>query len=178
MQINTRQGWLTVAVVAALVLFAGDSLVLKPLTAAWKSRSSRLVELRKQIEQGQAMLQREQAIRSRWEAIRRSTLPANRSNAELVMFKAVDRWAQESRVMVNAVTPQWKRGGEDEFTTLQCRVDASGNLASLSRFIYTLESDPMALRLESVELGSRDKDGQLLSLALQVSGLVLNPQPQ
>jgi len=34
----------------------------------------------------------------------------------------------------------------------------------------------MALKLESVELGARDKDGQQLSLALQVSGLVLNAQ--
>lgn len=178
MQINTRQGLLTVAVVAALALFAADSLLLKPLTSAWKARSARLTDLRKQVEQGHALLQREQVIRSRWEALRRSTLPANRSNAELTLFKAVDKWAQDSRVTVSAVTPQWKRGEKDNFGALQCRVDASGNLAALSRFIYNIESDPMAMRLESIELGVRDKDGQQLALAIQVSGLVLNAQPQ
>lgn len=178
MQINTRQGWLTIAVVAALALFAADSLLLKPLTAAWKSRSARLVDLRKQVEQGHSLVEREQAIRSRWEALRRSTLPANRSNAELTIFKAVDRWAQDSRVTVNAVTPQWKRGDADNFSALQCRVDASGNLAGISKFIYNIEADASALRLESIELGIRDKDGQQLALAIQVSGLVLNAQPQ
>ena len=46
--------------------------------------------------------------------------------------------------------------------------------ARLSRFLYSVERDPMALKLELVELGARDKDGQQLSLGLQLSGLVLN----
>jgi len=36
----------------------------------------------------------------------------------------------------------------------------------------------MALRLESIELGAKDKDGQLVNMGLQFSGLALNPQPQ
>ena len=50
--------------------------------------------------------------------------------------------------------------------------------AKLSHFLYSVERDPMALKLELVELGARDKDGQQLSLGLQLSGLVLNtPAP-
>ncbi len=59
--------------------------------------------------------------------------------------------------------------------TFECRVDAAGDLGRLSRFLYSVEREPMALKLESVELGARDKDGQQLSLGLQLSGLVLNP---
>ena len=54
------------------------------------------------------------------------------------------------------------------------RVEASGNLATLSRFLYEIEKSPMALKLDSVEITARDKDGQQLALGLQVSGLVLN----
>ena len=60
--------------------------------------------------------------------------------------------------------------------TLECRVEAAGTLSTLSRFVYELEKAPMALRLQSVELSSRDNDGQQLALGLQVSGLVLTPQ--
>jgi len=42
------------------------------------------------------------------------------------------------------------------------------------RFLYSIERSPMALKLELVELGARDKEGQQLSLGLQFSGLVLN----
>jgi hypothetical protein len=57
-------------------------------------------------------------------------------------------------------------------------VDATGDLGRLSRFLYQLERDPMALKLATLELGARDKEGQQLSLGLQLSGLVLTPQQQ
>ena len=60
--------------------------------------------------------------------------------------------------------------------TFECRVDAAGDLGKLSRFLYSVERDPMALKLELVELGARDKEGQQLSLGLQLSGLVLTSQ--
>jgi hypothetical protein len=60
--------------------------------------------------------------------------------------------------------------------TLECRVDGFGNLSALTRFLYDVEKDPMALKVEAVEIAARDNDGQQLSLALQVSGLLLNPQ--
>ena len=46
--------------------------------------------------------------------------------------------------------------------------------ARLSRFLYNIEKDPMALKIESVEITARDKEGAQLSLGLQISGLVLN----
>jgi len=57
-------------------------------------------------------------------------------------------------------------------------VDASGTLWMLSRFIYDIEKDPMGLKLESVDLSSRDNTGQQITLALQVSGLVLTSQEE
>jgi len=57
-------------------------------------------------------------------------------------------------------------------------VEASGNLGTLSRFLYDIEKDPMALKLESVELSTRDNTGQQLTLDLQISGLVLGSQLQ
>jgi hypothetical protein len=53
-------------------------------------------------------------------------------------------------------------------------VDAAGDLDKLNHFLYSIERDPMALKLELLELGARDKDGQQISLGLQLSGLVLN----
>ena len=57
-------------------------------------------------------------------------------------------------------------------------MEASGDLGTLSRFLYDLEKDPMALKLESVELTARDNTGQQLTLDLHISGLVLASQLQ
>ena len=59
-----------------------------------------------------------------------------------------------------------------------CRVEAEGTLWFLSRFIYDIESDPLGLKLESVDFSSPDNTGQKLTLGLQVSGLVLTSQTE
>jgi len=89
-----------------------------------------------------------------------------------LVLRAFDRWSSESRVSVLSINPQWKREA-DEYLTLQCRVEASGSLGAVARFIYELEHDPMAVKIESMELSARDNDGQQLALGLQVSGLAL-----
>jgi len=55
-------------------------------------------------------------------------------------------------------------------------VDASGKISAVTRFLYEIEKDPMAFRLENVEISSRDAEGQMLALGLQISALVLSPQ--
>jgi Tfp pilus assembly protein PilO len=174
-QIKNRQQLLAVLAVAALALLLGDKLVLSPLGRLWDSRTRRIADLKKQVSEGRLLLQREASIRSRWDEMRRQTLPHQTSAAEQQLYKAIDTWAQESRVSVAAITPQWKHDADDYMTYL-CRIEASGNLAALSRFLYDVEQDPMALKLESVELSSHDKEGQQITLGIQMSGLVLNPE--
>ena len=173
MQIKNRQQVLIIVAIAVVALFVGDQVVLSPLQQAWSARSTRVADLRKQITQGKMLMQREQSIRNRWQQMSRNALPSNTSAAEQQVVQAIDLWAQKSGVVISAITPQWKHDSDD-YTTYECRVDAAGDLDKLNRFLYSIERDPMALKLELVELGARDKEGQQLSLGLQLSGLVLN----
>jgi Tfp pilus assembly protein PilO len=172
-QIKNRQQVLVIGAIVAIVLFAGDHLVLSPLLKEWSARSTRITELRRQITQGRMLVQREQGIRNRWQQMSRRALPNNTSAAEQQVVQAIDLCAQNSGVAISAITPQWKHDSDD-YTTYECRVDAAGDLDKLNHFLYGIERNPMALKLELLELGARDKDGQQISLGLQLSGLVLN----
>ena len=177
MQIKNRQQLLIIVAVSVVALFVGDRIVLTPLISAWNTRAKRIAELRTKINQGNLLVQRGRSIRDRWEQMSRNTLPNNPSAAEQQVFKAIDTWAQDSGVTISAITPQWKHDSDD-YMTYECRVDAAGDLRRMSRFIYSAERDPTALKLELVELGARDKEGQTISLGLQLSGLVLTSQKQ
>lgn len=175
MKPGNRQQILIIAAISMVALYAADSLILTPLTASWKKRSEDIAQLRKSIRNGDALLQREQATQKRWNEMRKNTLPVNVSHAEQEVLKAFDRWSEEARISVSSLKPQWKRGTSDDFSLLECRVDASGSLQALARFIYEIEKSPMALKIESLELSSRDNDGQQVALGLLVSGLRLAP---
>jgi hypothetical protein len=175
MKIKNRQQILGIVAGLALALLVGDKLVLSPLIRSWKERAARIVELRKDISQGSLLSDREEIIRHRWESMRTNTLPDNVSAAENEVLQAFEHWSQVSRISIASIKPQWKRAGED-YMTLECRADAFGSIEALSRFLYNVERDPLALRVEAVEIASRDNEGRQLSLGLQVSGLLLNPQ--
>jgi len=177
MKINNRQQLLAVAAMAAVALLAADRLVFTPLTQWWKARSATLIELRHQIDAGTVLLQRDAVIRRRWEQMRATTLPRNPSLAEQQLLKAFDEWSQRCHVSLTSIMPQWKHDA-DEYMTLECRVEATGDLETLSQFLYNIETGPPALKVEAMELNAHDDTGQQIILGLQVSGLVLTPQVQ
>jgi Tfp pilus assembly protein PilO len=176
--IKNRQKALVFAAIAVVGLFAADKLLITPLTSGWKSRSAQIVKLRQQINDGNQVLVREQSIRSRWTQMRTNALPNNNSVAEEQVLKAIDRWSQSSRLSINAIAPQWKRESDD-YSTLECRVDATGTLETIKNFLFDIEKDPLGLRLDAVEVTARDKEGRQLALGVQISGLVLSlPEKQ
>jgi hypothetical protein len=173
MNIHNRQQILAIAAAAIVGFFILDKLVITPLSKSWKERSTMIADLRKSITQGKATLEREPITRRRWNEMRRYTLPFGASPAEQEMLKSFDRWSQDSGISVSSIKPQWKRGTTDDYSVLECRVDAAGSLANLTRFLYEVEHSPMALKVESVELAARDNNGQQVTLGLLISGLRL-----
>jgi Tfp pilus assembly protein PilO len=175
MNINKRQQLLAILAIGVVAIWAGDKLLFTPLTKLWKQRVVQIADLRKSVNQGSQLLDRKNSIHNRWDLMRTNTLPTENSVAENQVLRAFDRWSQDSRISITSIKPQWKHNADD-YITLECRVDAFGSLPTLTRFLYDVEKDPLALKVDAVEITSRDNDGQQLSLALQVSGLSLTPQ--
>ena len=175
MKIDNRQRLLAVLAIVIVALFVMDKLVITPLTESWKSRSASLAQLRKSIEQGNMLIQRESHTRKRWNELRKATLPVNASQAEKELLGAFEKWSAESRVSISSIRPQWKKGATDDYSVLECRVDAAGTLPVMAKFLYEIESSPMAVRTESVELTARDNNGEQIALGLLISAIRLAP---
>lgn len=172
MAIKNREKFLTIAALAVVVLLLGDKFVLSPLTNAYNARKAKIATLNTRLASGRLLLERESSIRQRWELIQTNSLPTDISAAENMVLKSVDRWAQSSRITFTSIKPQWKQFDE-EFVTLDCRADASGNMQAVARFLYELESDPMPLKVEEIEITAKDNDGQLLALGVRFSAMML-----
>jgi len=170
--VKGRQQGLAIVAILSVALLAGDRLLLTPLTKTWKARAERIAELKQSVTQGMALIERDETIRSRWDTMRTNTLDSESSVAESQVLKAFDRWSRTSGVSISSLRPQWKRAAGDSMT-YECRADAAGSLSDLTRFLYQAEADPLALKIDVVELTARDTDGQQLTLGLQVSGLLL-----
>ena len=176
MKIKNRQEFLVVLTIAAFALLVGVNFILEPLGGWWSARQAQIKELRTEVTEGQQLIRRESGIRGRWADMTANALPVNTSLAEQKLLTAVDGWSRSSGAEVTSLMPQWKNESTN-YLTLTCRVETSGNLGTLSRFLYDLERGPMALRLDSLELSARDKEGQQMTLSTEINGLALLIQP-
>lgn len=175
MNTPNRQRWLVIAAATVVGLLILDRLLLTPLTAHWDRRTAEIARLGKSLAGGRGIVERADRTHQLWNEIQAGALPFDPASAEQTLLSAFDQWGRTAGIELGSIKPQWKRGANPRYSTLECRIDASGTLATLTRFLYEVEKSPLALRIDSVELAARDDRGQKLSLGLLVSGLRFSP---
>ena len=174
MKIDNRQQFLVVLTIAVVALFVAVNFILTPLGGWWSSRQTQIKELRAKVGEGQKLVKREDGIRSRWAEMQTNALSANTSQAEQQFLKALDGWSHDAGAELTSIMPQWKNDSKD-YLTLACRVETAGDMGSLSKLLYAMEKGPLAVKLDSLELTSRDASGQQMTLGLEINGLALLP---
>lgn len=172
MKIKNRQEFLVALTIVAVALFVGVNFVFTPLQGWWSDRQKEIRDLRERVKDGTVMIRRGPSLRSKWDDLRANALPPNAPQAEQQFLKAVDGWSHDSSVEITSIMPQWKNDSTN-YMTLDCRVETSGDLGSLTKFVYDIEKGPMPLRLDTVELSSHDNAGQQMTLGLEINGLAL-----
>jgi len=160
-----------IGAVACMAIFAGDRLIVGPLQTLWKDRTARIGELEKSLDRGQTLLTRESALQERWAEMQKRCLPTEIAAAENQALKSVDDWARQSRLGLTSLKPRWTKDEED-YKKVEFQAGAQGTMEAISRFLYMLEKSPLALRVEDVEIASRDGKGDNLTLTLRFSGLL------
>jgi hypothetical protein len=172
MEIKNREKILAIALGACVFIWLGNVFVLKPVGRSWRARSERIAQLTTQIQDGRQLLARGPSVLERWDRMQTNSLPATATLAESQLFNAFDGWVRDSGVTQGSFHPQL-RETDDNYSVLECRADVSGDMQQIFNFLYDLEKDPIALKLDSVGLTSRDDNGRQLALVLEMSGLML-----
>ncbi len=175
LDLPARQRWLVIGTGAMVALYILNLVVFEPLTDVWRAHSAEIVKLRKSVGDGRGLIARSAQLDRTWAEMQANALPKDPAQAEQDVISAFDQWGRANNIELSSIRPQWKRGSNERYSLLECRVDATGTIPTLSRFIYELERSPLALRVDAVELTARDDGGRKLTLGLIVSGLRLSP---
>lgn len=172
MKFKNRQEFLVALTVAVAVLALVVNFILPPVLDWWTARKHEIKDLSERVANGKTMIKREQIIRDHWADMQAKSLPPEAPAAEQKFLNAIDGWSHDSGAEITSIMPQWKSESTN-YMTLDCRVEADGDLNALSKLIFDLEHGPMPLRLDTVELSSHDNNGQQMTLGLEIDGLAL-----
>jgi len=175
MDTKKREKMLLIAALVAGGLLLLNYVVITPLTNSWNARQDRIQDLKNTIATGHTLQQNAKAIEDEWNRMYTNTLPVNPTLAESQLFKAFQNWAQSSQVNLVSQKPQPKDSEDPAYFNEEWHADVTGSLKPIFDFLICVEGSPMGLKVDSVELSTRDDRGSQLALGLTVSGLILNP---
>jgi hypothetical protein len=165
-----REKLLLGGTIVCLALFGLDRLLLTPVLAAWATRAEEIRRLRLANTQGADTIAQESAW-LRWrDETKAKLLPAVPGDAESALLSRVDTWARSSGFNVSSLRPRWKEGAA-QARLLELQVAGTGSPGAVTGFLYQLETSPVALAVEQLELVPRNPDGNELALDLRLSGL-------
>ena len=171
-----RQRLLVILACSALAILLLDWIVVEPLITHWKLRSAEITVLEKQLTDGTALLARGNTLSSRWTQMQNAGLPKDTAQAEQALISSFDRWGKSAGIELGSIKPQWRKGGTaNRYSLLECKIDATGTMSTIARFIYEVEHSTIAVRVENVEISTRDESGTKLALNLTVTGLRMTP---
>lgn len=166
-----REKLLMTAAATVLGLLVLDKVIIGPLMNLWDTRAKEIGYLTKDVTKGRQLVDREDMLRGRWAEMQEFAMPDSRSVAEGKVLNSVNDWSRSARLKPSRIIPNWR--DEQDHSKLNVRVEATGDMEAVMRFIYDLDGEDLAMRVESFDLASIDKRGRNLALDLTLSGLEL-----
>ena len=121
----------------------------------------------------------------KWRTYFRDNLNSTNTIAEDEVLRAIENWTGDSGILLMSVKPQWqnheyeflgKEIAENKtysYKTYDVRLVAEGTMQEAVEFVHAIESDELPLKIEQLELASREKTGKLVSVSVHFTGLQL-----
>jgi Tfp pilus assembly protein PilO len=172
MGFKKREQYLLIAAIVCLSILLGDKFVLSPMVNVWKKRADRIASLKQSLENGEILVEREEALKKAWEDMKSRSLAAKTSSAENQALDSVNDWARTSGLNVTSLKPRWIQGDEEP-KKLELRLSAKGDMKSVARFLYELERDSLAFSVEDIEISTNNEQRNELAMNLRFTGLIL-----
>ena len=164
-----REKLLPVVIGVCIGLVVLDYAVIEPAIHAWNEQSERLTALQRKVDNGSKLLARETIIRDRWAEMERANLPDDDSAAMSEAINAMARWKLASGIGLPSLTPPQQAREDNGYDDFEYRATVTGTEATVGRFLYEMETDPIPVNLQECEIASRDPKGEGLTLTARFS---------
>jgi len=179
---NKRERDLLTVAVIAVTIVVGKLLVFDPLLTSWGNYNKEITRLNDEIKNGNELIRpnpdkpgaatREESYKKTWAKYLVHNLNSTNTDAEKKVWRAIENWRSVSRISLTSVKPEWQNH-DDRYRTYDVRLVAEGTMQEAVEFVHAIESDELPLKIEQLELASREKTGKLINVSVHFTGLQL-----
>jgi Tfp pilus assembly protein PilO len=174
--LSKRERYIAMFVLVAIAVLVLDRYVLTPYLARRAQLTAAKLSILAELERAQTMFARKTQLSPKWEEMLNSGLKTDAAAAESAVLNALRDWSQESGLALSTLKPE-RSIQRAELSELTFQAAGVGTMSAVSRFLWRVESSPLPVRVNDLQLGARREGTDDLTLQVRVSALCVAPPP-
>lgn len=165
---SKRERILAIVVAVVGALFVLDGYVVGPLLASLSSMNDRRDQLQSELAAATQLIETHPRLEERWGDMIEGGLWDNPAQAEAQVFTSLREWSELAGLSLASIKPQTSPG-DDELAEMRFVASCQGSMRAVARFLWLAESATSPVRIEKLQLTSKQEGADDLTLTLHLS---------
>jgi len=165
---SKRERILAIIVAAACTLFVLDGYVIGPLLGSLSAMNDRREQLQAELTAATRLIETHPRLEERWRHMIQAGLWDNPAEAEAQVFTSLREWSELAGLSLASVKPQ-TAPGDAELAEMRFVASCQGSMRAVARFLWLAESATSPVRIEKLQLASKQEGADDLTLTLHLS---------
>ena len=157
MALTPRERWIAIGLSVAVGAYALDAVLLSPLTERLAVADKAVDDDTLALTEANGLFTNQNLANRRWRELTGTTLKSDFSAAESQLLNRVGELAQAAGLTLDSLKPE-RNERQKDFQRMTYRAATTGNMRQTSRFLDSLRTADIPLRVTDVQISSR-RDG-------------------
>jgi hypothetical protein len=177
--LNKREKYIAIVMGALVGLWLLDVIVFSPYFNELDSLETARLSAQKDLNDGNDLLAQRRMKTPLWQAMLKGGLVLDESHAQSQARQALDEWSRSAGITLDSTTPE-RTSQEGPFQIINFNIDFNvqgrGSMYAMARLLWSLETAPIPMRVNSVKITSTKEGSDALTVKqLSVSALYMPP---
>jgi len=177
MVLSKRERYIVAVTLIAVAGLGFDRLVLTPIQERKVAMERERQRVLGGLERARALFARKKQLGPKWQQVVEAGLKSDPAEAESQVLHAVRNWSQESGLSLSSLRPE-HTAQKGELREITFQASGTGPMSAVAGFLWRLETSPLPIRVNDLQLGTRKEGTDDLNLQLRVSTLCHSPAPR
>jgi len=175
MILSRREQLIIVAAAIVVALLVLDRYAVTPLLDYRDGVEVQKQRLLGETQRATALLAHKRQIAPTWKEITATSLKRDPTEAESQILHAVQNWSAEAGLKLTSLKPE-RLIEKKSLREISFQAAGTGSMSAVVRFLRSVETAKVPIRVKELQLGSRKEGSDDLTLQLRVSTLYMAAQ--
>ncbi len=173
--LSKREKNIGIIACAIFGLLALDRILVTPLWTRITEADARIEAAQDSLIETNHLFQRELAARRDWKTQAGDTLPSDAPSAQIQLLNLSRDWGQSAGLSLASLKPE-RDEKEQGYQKITIRVTATGSMRQVSRFLYSIQTARVPVRVSDFSIASRREGMDELTVQLGLATIYLPPE--